>query len=260
MTWFDPEGPVSLSDPVVRSDQLLKETSGEDRWNRSCNDSIGLLHWFPAATDPTARLSQRADRGLWRPSEPPQTHHWKKTPLVSINQVGRFLHMYPVNVIDHVQTIKLGQLKPLSSTWPTYDTKSRSSTLSNAYILNVLTCSLDWLFRFQCVIKGAWSSKLRENRSTYKRQRRAFKKGINQENSGLSHVPLRMGSIRRKVGYLSRISNLNAEMILFILVLRPVSSLTAKNDNIQQPVYFAPGIIGLYTKFHCSFNANDQIS
>ena len=169
-----------------------------------------------------------------------------------------------VNLISLITSKKIklgqGQLKPLSSTWPTYDTKSTSSALSNAYILNVLTCSLDWLFRFQCVIKGAWSSKLRENRSTYKRQRRAFKKGINQENSGLSHVPLRMGSIRRKVGYLSRISNLNAEMILFILVLRPVSSLTAKNDNIQQPVYFAPGIIGLYTKFHCSFNANDQIS
>ena len=65
----------------------------------------------------------------------------------------RFLHTYLFNNIDHIQTIKPGQLKALSSTWPTYDTKSRSSTLSSAYILNELPCSLD-CFGFTVLEEG----------------------------------------------------------------------------------------------------------
>ena len=68
-----------------------------------------------------------------------------------------------------------------------------------------------------------------------------------------------MRSGRRKVGHLLRISNRNAEMILFF-ILRPVSSITAKNDNLQQPVHSALRIIGLYTQFDCSFNTNGQMS
>ena len=67
----------------------------------------------------------------------------------------RFPHTYTyIHLIPLITSKQWNQVsfKPLSSTWPTYDTKSRSSTLSNAYILNTLPCSLDWRFWFQCII------------------------------------------------------------------------------------------------------------
>ena len=42
-----PKSPDPLSDSVVRSGQLLRETRGADQWNRSLNDFIDLLHRFP---------------------------------------------------------------------------------------------------------------------------------------------------------------------------------------------------------------------
>ena len=53
-----------LSDSVVSSDQLLRETSETDQWNHFKTDFTGLLHWFPEATDLVARMSHRVDRGL----------------------------------------------------------------------------------------------------------------------------------------------------------------------------------------------------
>ena len=54
----------SLSDSVVWSDQVLRETSGVDQWNRSWGDSTGLLHWFPIATAGIRQFSQRVARDL----------------------------------------------------------------------------------------------------------------------------------------------------------------------------------------------------
>ena len=45
------KGPAPLSDTGQRSDQLLKETSGTDLWNRVPFMFKGTLHWFPLATD-----------------------------------------------------------------------------------------------------------------------------------------------------------------------------------------------------------------
>ena len=53
-------GPDSLPDPVVRSNQWLRETNGADQPNHL----TGPLHWFPAATNLIAELSQKVDRGL----------------------------------------------------------------------------------------------------------------------------------------------------------------------------------------------------
>ena len=58
------EGPDPHSDSVLRSDELLQETSGVDRWNKVKTDFIGPLHWFSAATDQIARLSQKGNQGL----------------------------------------------------------------------------------------------------------------------------------------------------------------------------------------------------
>ena len=52
------------SDSVVSLDQSLRETNGADQWNKFKNEFLGPLHWFPAATDPIARLSQKVDRGI----------------------------------------------------------------------------------------------------------------------------------------------------------------------------------------------------
>ena len=113
----------------------------------------------------------------------------------------RFLHVYThlISLITSKQSNQVS-FKPLSSTWPTYDTKSMLSALSNAYILNVQSCSLDWLFWFQCVI--------RETRSL---------KHSGKIEATIQHqaVHLRMKSGRRTVGQLIIIKNLNAEMIWF---------------------------------------------
>ena len=57
--------PNPLSDSVMRSDQLLRETSGADqRKHLPLNDFLGSLHWLPIATDRITRLSQKVDKGL----------------------------------------------------------------------------------------------------------------------------------------------------------------------------------------------------
>ena len=56
--------PDPHSDSVVRSDQSPRETSGADQSNNVKTDFIAPLHWFSAATDQIARLSQNMDRGL----------------------------------------------------------------------------------------------------------------------------------------------------------------------------------------------------
>ena len=82
-----------------------------------------------------------------------------------------------------------------------------------------------------CNKRGLILKTFRENRRSYKTQRCAFKTGVNQEKSRSS-------------------TNLKSKRWNdFILALRPVSSVTAKNDNLQQPVYFAIGIVGFYTKY-----------
>ena len=45
-------------------DQLQWETSKADPSNHLKTDFIGPLHWFPAATDLIAWLSQEVDEGL----------------------------------------------------------------------------------------------------------------------------------------------------------------------------------------------------
>lgn len=72
-------GPGQMSDSVVRTDQLLRETSEVDRWKWSWTDFIGPLSWFPVATDRIERLSQKVDRGFNRPACPcgQFTRHFK---------------------------------------------------------------------------------------------------------------------------------------------------------------------------------------
>ena len=113
-----------------------------------------------------------------------------------------YIHLIPLITYKQPNQVSF---KPLRSTWPTYDTKSSSSTLSNIYILNVLPCSPDSLFWFQCVIRGAWPSKHSGKIEAVIKHKR---------------VHLRMRSDRRKVGQLKRISNLNAEMNLFLSCVR----------------------------------------
>ena len=48
------------------SDQLLPETSGADRYNRSCTGFIGSLHWFPVAMI-GSQDSQKVDRSFQEP-------------------------------------------------------------------------------------------------------------------------------------------------------------------------------------------------
>ena len=53
-----------LTHEVVRSNQLLGETSEADQWNRPWNDFIGSLQWSPVAKDRISRLNQKVDWGL----------------------------------------------------------------------------------------------------------------------------------------------------------------------------------------------------
>lgn len=63
-----PKGPNSLSDPVLRMDQLLWEPGAADQCNCLKTDFIGPLYQFPVETNRIARLSKRVDWGLKRSS------------------------------------------------------------------------------------------------------------------------------------------------------------------------------------------------
>ena len=56
--------PVPLSNSVRRSDQLQRETSEADQWNRVFFDVTGPPHWFSVATDRIIGLSPKTGRGL----------------------------------------------------------------------------------------------------------------------------------------------------------------------------------------------------
>ena len=57
------EGPHPLSDSVLPFDQSQPETSGADQSIHLKTDLIGPLHWFSAANDLIAQLSQTLDWG-----------------------------------------------------------------------------------------------------------------------------------------------------------------------------------------------------
>ena len=58
------KGSDSLSDSTVQSDQLVLATSGMDQWIHIKADFIGLLHWFPIATNQITQLNQTMNLNL----------------------------------------------------------------------------------------------------------------------------------------------------------------------------------------------------
>ena len=151
-----------------------------------------------------------------------------------------FTHIHLVPLITSKQSNEVS-FKPLSSAWSTYVTETRSSTLSNAHDLNVLPRLIVWVslcYKWGLNLKTFW-----ENRSSHKTQRRAFKSEVKQQTIISTHQNLKSKRWNDSIP-----------------ILRVVSSMTAKNDNLQQPVHFDPGMVGLCTKFHCAFNTVEQIS
>ena len=60
----DFKSPDPFSDSIVQPDQSLQENSSVDQRKHFKSDFTGPLHWFPAAADLIARLSQKLEGGL----------------------------------------------------------------------------------------------------------------------------------------------------------------------------------------------------